>query len=390
MKAVIVGAGHRGAIYAQYAEFHPQVMQITALVEPCPDVREAFAARYGLADDRVFASFDSFIAAPRMADAVIISTPDALHFSQTMASLEAFYNVLLEKPIAQSYAECLQIQALAHKMALMVGVCFPLRYHPVCQRTKELVRQGAIGRLVSINHTEYIGVERMIHNFVRGACSRVASSGPLLLTKSCHDLDYIVALSNARCRTAYSVGSLSWFRAENAPQGSAFRCIDCSVEGECPFSAVEIYRRRGHWLRHFRDTTPGGIERELAGGPYGRCVYHADNDVWDNQVLAMEMENGVSVSFSLNALTTLDKRRTHLMGSEGEILVDENFDHLFLRRFIDHSEEVFDFGDLSDKGHAGADWQLVEHFIEAFHDGSYSDLEISIDRAIESHRIAFL
>lgn len=387
IRAVVVGAGHRGRVYASYAAQFPDKMQIVGVVEPQADSRDDFACLYDLSLRFVFASFDDFCAAPDdFANAVIISSPDAEHFKQTIGALERGYHVLLEKPIARSYHECVAIAQKARECARVVSVCFPLRHHPLCVRVLELIEAGTVGRVVMINHTEYVGVERMTHNFVRGGWNTEERAGPILLSKSCHDLDYIVALAGAPCRAASTYGSLLWFRLENAPEGSAERCLDCAVEADCPYSAVRIYLRKASWLRHFRSNDPQHIRDILRGEDFGRCVYRAGNDLWDNQVLAMQMSNGVSVSFSLNAFTDKSLRRTHIMGSEGEILVDDTFSRIEHRRFVDESCVVEDFSHVPTDLHCGADWVLVERFIEAVESGAY--LPTSIDTALESHRIA--
>lgn len=390
MKVVVVGAGHRGSLYARFALANPAKMRVVGVVEPCSQVRTAFAEAHSIERSCCFADFADFsdLNTP-IADAIIICSPDNSHFEQTIRALDMGYNVLLEKPIAQTWEQCTAIARKARERALIVGVCYPLRYHPIFLKVRELLDQGAIGELISINHAENIGIERMVHNFVRGGSNTAERSTSLLLSKSCHDLDYLVALSGADCRAASSYGSLKWFRPQNAPVGSADRCTDCGVEAECPYSAIKIYLRQGDWLRHFRHTDRLSIERELQTGTFGRCVYRAGNDLWDNQVLSMQMENGVSVSFSLNAFTTQSRRSTHLMGSHGEILVGEDFDRVVVRKFLDGSELVFDFSDLPQELHSGADWVIVEQFAQAVATGDSSSLAISLDRAVESHRIAF-
>lgn len=92
IRAVVVGAGHRGRVYASYAAQFPDKMQIVGVVEPQADSRDDFACLYDLSSRFVFASFDDFCAAPDdFANAVIISSPDAEHFEQTIGALERGY-----------------------------------------------------------------------------------------------------------------------------------------------------------------------------------------------------------------------------------------------------------------------------------------------------------
>jgi hypothetical protein len=80
---------------------------------------------------------------------------------------------------------------------------------------------------------------------------------------------------------------LNHFRREKKPEGAGARCIDCTVERECPYSAKKIYLERierGHtdWpVNVIVDERPtvANVTSALLNGPYGRCVYECDNDV---------------------------------------------------------------------------------------------------------------
>ena len=149
----------------------------------------------------------------------------------------------------------------------------------------------------------------------------------MLISKCCHDIDFLLWLTRTRCHKLTSFGSLRWFHSANAPKGSADRCIDCSVENDCPFSAVKLYRERREWIANFDvpegKTIDDVIEYQLHVGIYGRCVYHCDNDVVDHQIVSMEMESEVTINFSMDVFTLKDNRETHICLTEGEIDGDE-------------------------------------------------------------------
>ena len=66
----------------------------------------------------------------------------------------------------------------------------------------------------------------MSHSFVRGNWRNSAESNPILLSKSCHDLDILRWILDRPCRKVQSFGSLRVFRKEMAPEGSTPRCAD--------------------------------------------------------------------------------------------------------------------------------------------------------------------
>ena len=353
--------------------------------------RQSVAERFGLEPSQCYADYHDFFRNPVQTDAVMVCTPENMHFEPTMLAIEAGYHVLLEKPIAQTLEECQAIGEAARKKGVLVSVCHVLRYHPYFMKVKELVDSGELGHIISINHRTSVGVDRAAHGFVRGIWRSERLSNPMLMSKCCHDIDFLLWLTKTPCRKLTSFGSLRWFKAKNAPEGSAERCIDCGVESHCPFSAVDLYQVRRDWIANFDvpegKTIDDVIEDQLREGLYGRCVYHCDNDVVDHQIVSMEMESEVTINFSMDIFTLKDCRETHISLTEGEIDGDEN--RLRVRRFRGAEETVYDFSGLAHQPfHAGADLAIIADFIDAIRTGR-RDLVTSIDRSVESHRICF-
>lgn len=219
VRIVAIGAGNRTNKYLEYAVRHPERLQLAGVVELNPLRREAVAAKFGLASSQCFDDYRLFFGQPRSADAVLIATPEDTHFEPCMLAIEAGYDVLLEKPIAQRLDECRQIAEAARRRGVIVGICHVMRYHPYFVRIKEIVDSGELGQLISINHTAAVGIDRMTHCFVRGLWRREECANPMLISKCCHDIDFLLWLASSRCRKISSFGSLRWYRRENAPQG---------------------------------------------------------------------------------------------------------------------------------------------------------------------------
>ena len=388
---VAIGAGNRTNKYLEYAVRNPGRLKLVGVAERNDIRRHAVAAKFGLTPEQCFADYERFFENPVPADAILIGTPENMHFEPCMKAIEAGYNVLLEKPIAQSLPECCRIAEAARRKGVIVGVCHVLRYHPYFIKIKEIVDSGQLGRIISISHLAAVGLDRTTHGFVRGMWRREEITNPMLISKCCHDIDFLLWLTEARCRKLSSFGSLRWFRAENAPEGSAARCLDCRMESECPFSARDLYYVRRDWVSNF-DVPPGAtldatIMEELRTGMLGRCVYRCDNDVVDHQLLSMEMDDEVTMSLSMEMFTNDDFRKTHIRLTGGEIDGDERT--LRVRRFRGGDAETYDFSDIAGQPfHAGADLQLIGDFIRALRDPSRPFLT-TIDDSIESHRICY-
>ena len=264
LQIVMVGYGNRARTYADYlrrtavATARPGC-RVVAIVEPNPIRRTAALTTFGLPPEAGFADWEAYLAASAVRtdlqgiQAAIVTTPDHQHYGIALSALqERDCHVLLEKPIAQSYRECLDIARVARQRNRIVGICHPLRYHPFFVKFRELARDTSrIGRIVSISYAENIGLDRMTHAFVRGLWRNREASNTLLVSKCCHDIDYLVWLTGSTATRVQTTGSLSLFRPERAPEanGGAERCLECPMERECPFSAVELYLRRRKWLR---------------------------------------------------------------------------------------------------------------------------------------------
>ena len=379
-RIAFIGVGNRAG---KYLSCLPSDACASFLVDPDP-VRLVQAARqYDVPPEACFQDAESFFAVPREVDGVIITTPDRQHHPQAMAALEAGYPVLLEKPAAISQEEFDSLMETTDRTGVPVSVCLVMRYHPFFRRIKELVDDGAIGRLVSIEHTESIGPDRMAHTFVRGLWSRKDVACPIFLSKCSHDADFLLWLTGGKALEVNSEGGLTKFREASAPAGSAARCLDCPVA--CPYSAVSLYRERREWVAGF--DVPDGktleevIGEELEKGRYGRCVYRCDNDVNDFQEVRIRLDNGISLTLRLDGISLEEGRRMTLRGTDGMILVSGT------SIFVNGREE--DYSAWKDLPlHAGADRLLVEDFIGSPRSGRPTSAPLSGTR--EAHRICYL
>jgi predicted dehydrogenase len=392
--AIVAGAGNRGNTYAPYSERYPSELKIVGVAEPIPFRRDRFAKRYMIDPHHVFNTWEDIFKVPKSADAVIITTPDRLHYGPAMAALEMGYDLLLEKAIAQTWSQCTDILHRAQAKNRIVAICHELRYAPFFRKIKDVIDSGALGRLISIQWMEPVYNIHMSHSFVRGNWRNMAESNPMLLSKCCHDLDLLSWYVGKVCARVGSFGSLTWFRKENAPAGSTARCTDgCAVEATCPYSALKIYKPDQGWIHVF--DIPDDADKEavilenLKKGPYGRCVYHCDNDVVDHQVVDLEFTDGVTATLSMEGHTSYGGRRVRIMGSAGDLVGDEN--DLFISNFKTGATARWNVKENADltSGHGGGDFGLVAAFIQAVSQQNQHLLSTTIASAMESHWIGF-
>lgn len=389
---VAIGVGNRMRTYMHYVQSHPDRARLVAVVEPDDIRRNAMADQFGIPAERRYSTYEQFFQNPIEADAAFICTPEREHFTPCIAALKAGYHVLLEKPVAQTYQQCLQIYEASKKYNRIVSVCHVLRHHPCFIKIKELVDSGKFGRIISMTHTEDVGLDRMTHSYVRGSMNTEGGNNPMLLAKCCHDIDFLSWISGSECRRLSSFGSRLWFRSENAPEGSADRCVNCQIEKQCPYSAVDLYWRRRQWINNFDvregQTIEDVIQHQLHHGEYGRCVYHCDNDVVDNQVLTMQMTDGSLITLCMDAFTHRDGRSTDIKMTDGEILSDGK--KIIVTDFANRRCDIIDFTEVSKQPfHAGADLKLVENFIDAVQVNPDVLVGTTIEESLKSHKICF-
>jgi len=391
--AVVIGAGNRGSTYAGYPGQQKDEWKIVGVAEPIQHRNERMAQAHDISPENCFNSWEYVFEKPKLADVCVITTPDHLHYGPAMAALEKGYDLLLEKPIAQTWQECKDILNLAVKNDRIVAVCHVLRYTPYFRQLHHIVRSGYIGEIVSIQHLEPIEHLHMAHSFVRGNWRQRKQSNPIILSKSCHDLDILRWLIDKPCRKVSSFGSLKLFRKEMAPSGAPLRCTDgCPAEKECPFSACKIYLNRKERLPHLKlkDNTQQEILNALKTGPYGRCVYHCDNDVLDHQVTNLEFADGITASFSMEGLTSYGGRRTRIMGTNGDIVGDERF--LDVYNFSTRKRTKWDVHEdiKVTSGHGGGDYGLMRDFVQAVSRQDASLLTSTLQASMESHLMGFM
>ncbi len=392
LTAVVLGAGNRGNVYAAYRKRYPDELKIVGVAEPIELRRKRFSEQYDIPAKYQWITWEHALQIPKFADVLIITTPDHLHYGPAMQGLALGYDLLLEKAIAQSWDQCNDILKLSQERQRIVAICHVLRYTPYFRKLKAVMDSGALGTIVSVQHFEPVEHIHMSHSFVRGNWRNTKESNPMILSKSCHDLDILRWLINKPCVRLSSFGSLKYFKAENAPAGSTLRCIDgCQVESECPYSAIKIYLKRNDWVQSLRleNNNPETILKALKEGPYGRCVFHCDNDVVDHQVVAMEFEEQITASFAMEAFTSYGGRRTCVMGTLGDAVGDMNT--LTITDFRTNQKQVWDARQAAkiESGHGGGDYGLMHDFIRAVTQQNPALLTSTIEASMESHLMAF-
>ncbi|XP_060550182.1 uncharacterized protein LOC117659688 isoform X1 [Pantherophis guttatus] len=402
---LVIGAGNRGKNYSSYALCYPERMKVIGVADPRALVRQKLQDAHKIPAENVF---DDWIAAAeraKFADAVIIATPDRLHKAPAVAFAQKGYHILLEKPMAVTEEDCKEVVRACESNHVILAVCHVLRYHPVTLKIKELLDAGLIGDICHIQHLEPIGFWHFAHSFVRGNWRNETESSFSLLAKSCHDIDLInFWMGSKRCLQVSSFGHLSHFTKEHKPEGAGTRCLNCSIERNCPYSARKIYLERAekgafHWpvsvVCSNGESDIETLTEALRLGPYGRCVYDCDNDVVSHQVVNMEFEGGATAAFTMVAFTEkLGVRTTTIYGTKGELSCKGEGEDVEIFDFLQKKRTSFSSHTTPDipvclNGHCGADYYLIHNFVSAVSENDPSRIPTSAEETLRSHLLVF-
>lgn len=405
LSIALVGAGNRGMVYADYALEEPGRMKIVAVAEPDEYRRNYAADMFGIPESGRCYSVQDIIDKRLDIDAVINATMDREHIKTSLPLLKAGYDMLLEKPICPDKPELFRLYDAAVKYNRKIMICHVLRYAPFYVEIKKHILSGEIGNIVSIQTEENVSYHHFATSFVRGKWGNSEACGSkIIMQKCCHDLDIIAWLkSGVAPRYVSSLGGLFKYKPENAPEGSGLRCLpECSIESICPYSAKKIYVECERWkqyawtsIEHLGNSMTEAVRTESLRGdnPYGRCVWHCDNNVEDHQAVIIEFADGTTAVHSLNGGVPKPCRTIHIVGAKGEITgVME--DAYFVvrkpdaRKDHEYKEERISIN-VSGDMHGGGDMRLVADFVNTMRGQAPSISCTSIEDSIYGHLMGF-
>jgi predicted dehydrogenase len=394
-------------------------------------------------------------AVPPGIDAVFVCVLDEMHEEVICGIAGLGVHICCEKPLSTSLQSCVNIyKALqgakpeadggveGERKEIIFGICHVLRYSPHNMMLRNLVLQKEeIGDVLSVEHVEPVGWWHFSHvsgasfvllwsltreqSYVRGNWRKESKTAPSLLTKSCHDIDFLLWMlcspppkaGSGPHLPSYvtSTGSRKFFRKERKPRaaGNATNCLSCPHEKDCLYSARKIYHERHlqqgntDWpvkivnpeieeiyksagaaaatKQLFRDLsedyTADTPVTEVESRPwFGRCVWEADNDVcddqsvtitWDDDPLDAEEDGrpilkgrgAKTAQFHMVAFTEkICERRGWIYGTKGEIEYDSTT--IRVHDFATGKTEVHK-PHLAAGGHGGGDEGLARQFLMA-------------------------
>ena len=398
----ILGTGCRGFAYGTLLSKRKDEFEVVALCDFNPKQLEKENTLFGLPNEALFDNDKDFFKEKR-ADVLIIATWDKYHVEQCMTAMKLGYDVLLEKPISDNEAEIKMLLDMQKETGSKVVVCHVLRYGPGYKMLSKLIKDGVVGKLVTIDATERVVYWHQAQAYVRLQSEYDDAGFCTILAKCCHDLDYIQHYAGAKCKTVSSLGSFNFFIPENAPEGAKERCLDCPHKDICAYSEKRVYIDGWHkagcpsftWPYNKVSLDIPTTEEKLYNGlktcVLGKCVFFCgvekNNAVVDHQTVLMNFENGVHAALKMQFCANAG-RRIDICGTLGELVLDELHDTVEVKPF-GKDKTVIKISDLTDKDmgflHGGGDAGLISD-LYAILTGEKTDYT-SLEESVESHLI---
>lgn len=411
IKVVLVGAGNRADVYASLALKKPEKMKVVGIVDPDVIRRDIMKKKYDVDEEYCFDSVEEFVQRDKFADAVINGTLDNQHVVTSIPILEKGYDLLLEKPFCVNEEELWQLKEAADKSGCKVMICHVLRYTPFYTAIKRRIMNGEIGDVMNIQLTEHVSFHHWGVSYVRGKWANESVCGaPVLLAKSCHDIDLMMWLKGGvKPAAVSSFGTDFQFKPETKPQNAGHYCLlDCpaDVEKDCIYSARKNYLEpQLHWTQYaFKNIEGQELNYENCrkglmdkNSNYSKCIWDCPHDIVDNQSVIVQFEDGTMGTFALVGSTAKPERNIHVIGTKGEIKGVFQDSKYVVRKAAENNsyvETLYDLnldGDMDGEkgGHGGGDSRLVEDFVDYLNGEEASISCTSLDDSIYSHLTVF-
>ncbi len=230
----------------------------------------ARAAEWYVDRERSYRSFEEMAEAERQradgVDAVMVTTPNHLHFPASKAFLNSGINVICDKPLTNSSADCDELARQVDKTGMVFGVCYTMSCYPMIRQAREIIASGVIGRINQI-HVEFMQdwmipdnaedqphVKWRLDPKIAGPTSCVGDIG----THAAHLAQFVSGLRMTDLRADFHVCG-----APKALEDTAFMTVryEGGVPGTLMVSRLAPGNRGGLRLRIFG--SEGGIEWDM-------------------------------------------------------------------------------------------------------------------------------
>lgn len=258
-------------------------------------------------------------------DVIIVAGRDDTHVHYILRALEHGLDVMTEKPMATTADACRQILDAEARSKGKVTVTFNYRYAPIHRKIKEMVLEGRLGRITSIDLNWYIDTYHGSSYFMRWNRNRDISGG-LSIHKSSHHFDLVNWWTGQRPLEAFAYGALNYYGPDgelNPRREDGRVCGTCGVRSRCGY--YTRWNTRSNSMQ-VKDDHLGTVRTELpaySGYRPDMCIYDSSIDIEDTYAVAVRYDKGAILSYSVNFSLPYEGYRLAINGTKGRLETQE-------------------------------------------------------------------
>jgi predicted dehydrogenase len=307
-RVAIVGTGHRGC-GTWGKDLLTECGEIVELVGLCDTNNKRCQVAKKLIGTAApaFTDFEAMLKQTKP-QLLIVTTRDAVHHEQIVRGLEFGCEVLTEKPMTNTEEKCQQILDAEKKTRGKLTVGFNYRYSPTARKIKELLMNGVIGEVASVDFHWYLDIRHGADYFRRWHGIRKWSN-TLYLHKSTHHFDLVNWYLDAEPVEVFAMADLKHYGRNGAVRGD--KCRGCPHQAKCPY----------YWdiLKDAR-LTALYVDCESDDG-YLRdgCVFRQEIDIYDTMTAQVRYTNGALMAYSVHTFMPVEGYHLAFNGSKGRL-----------------------------------------------------------------------
>lgn len=308
LKVALVGTGIRGTGFwgRDLVDRYGDLLEFVGLCDHNPG-RLDFAQDYMGVSCGTYTDFDAMVREGQP-DLVIVTTTDATHHRFIIQGLEMGCDVLTEKPMTIDEEKCQDILDAERRSDNDLIVGFNYRWSPYMTRIRELLDEGAIGRVTSVDFHWYLNTYHGASYFRRWHGER-EHSGTLLVHKATHHFDLLNWWLQSEPTEVVAYGDLEHYGSNNDFRGD--KCRTCPHTDKCDF--YWDITEHEHLMNLYVD------HEEHDGYIRDNCLFRHDVNIYDKMSAQIRYANNVTVNYSLTTYSPFEGWRIAFNGTDGRI-----------------------------------------------------------------------
>ncbi len=308
LKVVLVGTGVRGTSFwgKRLVDTYPDILEFVGLCDINPG-RLAYAKKYMGVKCNTYTDFGKMVT-ENQPDLVIVTTTDSTHHEYIIKGLDMGCDVLTEKPLTTDEDKCQEILDAERRSNKNLIVGFNYRWSPYSTKIKELLSQGAIGKVTSVDFHWYLNTHHGASYFRRWHGLR-QTGGTLWVHKATHHFDLLNWWLDSDPSEVFAYGDLEHYGSANSFRGD--NCRSCPHTKNCKFY-WDITKSKRDMDLYVKNEQHDGYIRD-------NCLFREEINIYDKMSAQIKYQNNAVVNYSLTTYSPFEGWRVAFNGTEGRI-----------------------------------------------------------------------